>query len=236
MLTEDYSSNEELILNRRTFLLRSGLGTAGLILYPFSSASASPVITALSVFARSVGAAILTQLITEYVKQKVLSTSTVDQVNRTNRMMADNAERFSDLSISHIHQVNNNYFFYPARSIVHNINACAAFFDKSRGAGQELVGLVEGPSLFGIAELSKRILSSKSEKVVRDALLPIAYTQPVNGSLLKPYMSPEIYKTREGRVETHYKSDGKTGEVTVKAIREGGTLLAEGTYELDIRA
>ena len=65
-------------LGRRQFLVASGVGVAGLMLFPFDSVCASPVFSAVAKFAQSIGASEVATTINNYVSQDELEKKTVE--------------------------------------------------------------------------------------------------------------------------------------------------------------
>ncbi|MEW6733188.1 MAG: hypothetical protein AB1489_17810 [Acidobacteriota bacterium] len=235
-------NSEKLLMDRRKFLITSGLGAAGLTLYPFQDVKASPVLIAIGEFALAVGAAVVANVISEYIAKNYINKTTAEEVKRTNEMMAQS--KFSDLTVSKVYTFTNveeNYFFYPARH-ENKFNTCVAYFDRNHALNSQKLALIEGPTLFGIAQLSTKLKKrTVSTEIIKKTLLPREQIQTVNGPLEIGYSKPEIYRTDNGQVVTTYKTDGSgVGTVSVRAIREGGSLLqpkssdvlAEGEYEL----
>jgi hypothetical protein len=223
------------LIDRRKFLVTSGLGIAGLTLSPLSSAYASPVFWAVARFAGAVGAGVIANLITDYIRGQYLSGPTVEEVVRINNRMAQDSGRFSDLSQSTVYCPERAYFFYPARSL-DKFNCCVAFFDGKRGYNSQNTALIEGPTVFGISEAATAVAQRRSTTVSRDVFLPRTSIQNGTGNFEKGYTQPDIYETRAGTVEANYGSNGNgTGTVTVVAKNERGTIF-EGDYTLNYRA
>lgn len=243
MTNQDYAQSNagNSLMHRRIFLITSGTGVAGLALFPFSSAEASPVVAAVARFAFAVGSSVVTSLITDYIRSK-LTPSTAQEVENTNRAMANiQGTRFSDLSRSTVYspRTENNYFFYPAQATEPGqiINACVAFFDRNRNQGSQRVTLIEGPSLFGIAELAHRVAQNRNDTTAKRTFLPRQGSSIANIRLDRSSNDPDLYSTDAGSVESIYRTSGDgTGEVHVKARSLGGTLLADGRFDLTYRA
>lgn len=220
------------VVDRRTFLITSAAGAAGLAAYPFRIAYASPVFAAVARFAAAVGASVLSSLITDY-SRRYLNPSTAREVGWANNTMAQQGG-FSDLSESKVYvpQPEPSYFFYPARN-VDKFNTCVAFFDSSYNQNSRRIALIEGPTLFGISELAHTISQRQTSGVVRNAMLPREAIRVGRGTIDRGYDDDDVYRTDSGTVRSHYVTDGNgKGTVTVTARNESGTLLARGDYDL----
>ncbi len=230
LITNDRSSA---LVNRRKFLITSFAGTTGLMLFPFQSAQASPVFWAVARFAASIAAPVIANLISDYLRQRTLSTSGQQQVSIANNRMAQGGG-FSDLSRSTVYvpRGEQSYFFYPARN-VDLFNTCVAFLDDRRSSGSELIALVEGPTLFGIGELASTLAGRNSPETVRRTLLPRNTVYAGRGTIDRGYDRDDVLSTDSGTVRAHYTTNGHgRGTVTVEAHNERGTLLAGGDYDL----
>jgi predicted small secreted protein len=227
-----------LLLNRRKFLVTSGVGVAGLTLFPFDAAYASPVLMAVTNFALAVGAVAVDINISHYVKRKNIPKDTALEVVKVNSAIGQGAEgTFSDLSQSKVYVPKREwtYFFYPVGS-VDKFNALAVFFDRRRDRDSQFICSLRGPTLFGVSELARKVALKNSRQVTRRTFLPRGRVQEAGGSIDKSYNQPDIYNTDEGTVRAVYKTDGRgKGTVTVEARNGKGTLLAGGDYYLTYR-
>jgi hypothetical protein len=220
-------------VDRRKFLITSGLGVVGAVLMPTDRAYASPVFGAVRDFANSVEASLTANSIASYLSSQGVDSSTADEVQRANNAMAQNGG-FNDLTESSVYVPAREhiYFFYPARNI-DKFNVCVAFLNRGYNPGSRLIALIEGPTLFGIGGLAIKLAQQQPHHVVRRTLLPRETIQRSGGLMNRSYDRPDIYRTDEGTVRAHYTSDGSgKGTVTVEAKNERGTLLAGGEYPL----
>ncbi len=223
------------LLGRRQFLVASGLGVAGLMLFPFDSVFASPVFLAVAKFAQSIGASTAASTINDYVSHEELDKKTLSEIKQVNAAIG--RKGFSDLSQGPVYvpETEGTYFFYPARH-TDQFNAVVHFFDTSRKRGPQLICSLDGPTLFGVAELASSVAQKNSREVAKQTLLPRQKVRIGSGRLDKMYSRPNLYKTDVGTVAISYRTDGKgKGLVGIEAKDNRGTLLAGGDYELSYR-
>lgn len=229
------NTNVPALLGRRQFLVASGFGVAGLMLFPFDSVSASPVFSAVAKFAQSIGASAVATTINDYVGQDELDKKTVSEIKHVNAAIG--RKGFSDLSQGSVYvpATEGTYFFYPARH-TDQFNAIVHFFDTSHKRGPRLICSLDGPTLFGVAELASSVAQKNSKEVAKQTLLPRQKVRIGSGRLDKMYSRPNVYKTDVGTVTVSYRTDGKgKGLVGIEARDKRGTLLAGGDYELAYR-
>src|SRR6185369_4962230 len=219
-------------LGMRQFLVTSGVGVAGLMLFPFDSVYASPVFLAVAKFAQSIGASEVASTINDYVSHDELEKKTLSEIKQVNAAIGRKV--FSDLSQGPVYvpTTEGTYFFYPARH-TDQFNAIVHFFDRGRKRGPQLICSLDGPTLFGVAELASSVAQKNSKEVAKQTLLPRQKVRIGSGRLDKMYSRPNVYKTDVGTVVISYKTDGKgKGLVGIEAKDNRGTLLAGGDYEL----
>ena len=234
---DKYKQTSEVLapLGRRQFLVASGVGVAGLMLFPFDSVHASPVFLAVAKFAQAIGASVAASTINDYVTHQELDKKTLAEVKQVNAAIG--RKGFSDLSQGPVYvpATEGTYFFYPARH-TDQFNAIVHFFDTSHKRGPQLICSLDGPTLFGVAELASSVAQKNSKEVAKQTLLPRQKVRIGGGSLDKMYSRPNVYKTDVATVAITYKTDGKgKGLVGIEAKDNRGTLLAGGDYELAYR-
>lgn len=229
------SGRERSLPNRRTFLIASGLGATGLLLFSPDRAVASPIFGAVEIFARAIDAAPVASDISTYVRRNEIAKHTALEVERLNCTTIQNG--FSDFANSAVYvpKSEKTYFFYPVRHS-DRFNAIGQFFDrKLRPDGQFVISL-SGPALFGIAELATSIARQHPEVTASAALLPRQTVQTGEMSMERSSSRPDIYRTDDGNVRISYVTNGnERGTVTVEARDRRGKLLAGGDYELTYR-
>lgn len=220
------------LVDRRKFLLTSGIGLAGLTLFPYTSIYASPVVGAAAVLADSTGSSLIANQIAIFKRRNSISSSAKNEVERANTEMSQNGfNQFSE-SVVYSPQRESTYFFYPV-VFRDGFNACVAFFDDGYSQGSERIGLFEGPTLFGIAELAAKLAAQQTIDLVRRVMLPRETIQAGRGSMEHSYSQKDVYRTKEGHVYVDYNTAGNgNGIVEVTALDEGGSLLAQGKYQL----
>lgn len=226
----------EMVIDRRGFLVASGLAAIGLT-YPEPAPAASQcecvIYKAVTKLAQAINSRSVSQRITDYVRRSEVSRATETEVDRTNRKMArDPIGRFTDLSMSTVYVPEAHYFFYPVRS-EDRVNTCAAFFDTTRNQGSQGISLIEGPTLFGIGEAAERLAQERSALYAKRVFLPRDRISNGTGAWRISYSQPDIYRTDAGTVYASYRTNGESnGIVTVKAKDLKGELLASGDYSL----
>lgn len=234
---EEYSSvsfreRSGSLITRRDFIKTSALGTAGIILVSGQPVYASPIFGAVGKFAAAIGASVIADLISEYLRKHYVSAAFNEEIGRTNRRMVQLG--FNEFDDSTVYAPEGSYIMYPVRRGQDGFNTCAAFLDSSRNQGSQRIALIEGPTLLGIGELAARVRSDRvPTQTIRRALLPRSTIESQGVSMQRSYSGPDIYRTDEGNVRAHYTTDGRgRGTVKVEARNERGTLLAGGDYEL----
>lgn len=222
-------------LGRRDFLAVSGLGIASLLFLP-GRAQASPVFSAAKRLASAVQAVQLTDNIGAFIRRNEIPKQTALEVERVN--CTARGESFSDFSQSvvFVPKAERTYFFYLLGN-KDGFNAAVSFFDRKRKPDTQYVGVLGGPTLFGVAELAASIARNNSPFVVRNSILPREVIHTSGISLGQSYSRPDEYRTDAGTVRADYRTDGRgRGVVTVEARSDRGTLLAGGDYDLEYRS
>ncbi len=224
-------------LNRRAFLVSTGLCVAGRALFPPGTAQASPVLDAVGKFANAVGAIVVDKNINHYVTRKFIPKQTALEVVKVNSMAGQSpAGRFADLLQAKVYvpKMENTYFFYPVKN-VNGFDVLTLFFDRRRKREQFICSL-GGPTLFGVSALSATVSRKQSRAVIRRTFLPREGLKASSGVMNRSYDRPDIYRTEAGALVATYRTDGAgRGTVTVEAKDKKGTLLAGGDYELIYR-
>lgn len=222
--------------DRRRFLIASGMGGAGLMLFPFRATKAQGRFLLVEVvisLANAFGSRVLATNIVEYVRRSYIPVVTENEVYAANTEMAqDQIGRFTDLSRSTVYSPEGNYFFYPAIS-QDRFNTCVAFFDRGRAERRQRIALIEGPTLYGISMAAQDISRRLSPEVARQVFLPRNVARRGTGAWNISYSSPDIYQTDAGAVAANYVTDGNgRGHVAVEARNERGLLIGGGNYPL----
>lgn len=222
--------------DRRRFLIASGLGSAGLMLFPFRTAGAQGrflLVEAVLTIANAMGSSVLATNIIEYVRRSYIPVPTEHEVYAANNEMAqDQIGRFTDLSRSSVYSPESSYFFYAAVS-QDRFNTCVAFFDRSRAERRQRIALIEGPTLYAIGRATQDVARRYSSAQARRIFLPRNVLSRGTGAWNLSYATPDIYQTDAGTVAANYATDGNgKGYVAVRARNERGALLASGDYPL----
>jgi len=221
-------------LNRRQFLILSGVGGAGLLAFKGVDAQGRLLLVDVVVsFANALGCRVLASNIIGYVRQVSIPVATENEVYAANTEMAqDRVGRFTDLSRSTVYSPEGSYFFYPVVS-QDGFNTCVAFFDRRRVGREQRIALIEGPTLYGIGRAAQDLARSQSTYAAISAFLPRRITRRGLGAWNASYSSPDIYQTDAGVVAANYATDGNgRGRVIVEARNERGTLIGGGDYSL----
>ncbi len=235
-MTEHDMQSRATELNRRNFLILSGVGGAGLLALPFKEVEAQGrfyLVDVVVSFANALGCSVLARNIIGYVRQVSIPVATENEVYAANTEMAqDQVGRFTDLSRSTVYSPEGSYFFYPAVS-QDGFNTCVAFFDRRRVGRDQRIALIEGPTLYGIGRAAQDLAQNQSTYAARAAFLPRRLTRRGLGAWNVSYSSPDIYQTDAGVVAANYYTDGKgKGRVVVQARNERGSLIGGGDYPL----
>ena len=223
-------------LNRRQFLILSGVGGAGLLALSSKEADAQGrfyLVDVVVSFANAMGCSVLARHIIGYVRQVTIPVSTENEVYAANTEMAqDQVGRFTDLSRSTVYSPEGSYFFYPVVS-QDGFNTCVAFFDRRRVGREQRIALIEGPTLYGIGRAAQDLAQRQSTDAARSAFLPRRLARRGFGAWNVSYSSPDIYQTDAGVVGANYYTDGNgRGRVVVEARNERGALIGGGDYSL----
>lgn len=226
-------------LDRRKFLILSGVGGAGLLALPFKEAEAQARFYLVDVvvnLANALGCTVLARNIIGYVRQVTIPVATENEVYAANTEMAqDQVGRFTDLSRSTVYSPEGSYFFYPVVS-QDGFNTCVAFFDRRRVGREQRIALIEGPTLYGIGRAAEDLARGQSTYAARSTFLPRRLTRRGLGAWNVSYSSPDIYQTDAGVVGATYFTEGNgKGRVVVEARNERGTLIGGGDYSLTYR-
>ncbi|MEW6733189.1 MAG: hypothetical protein AB1489_17815 [Acidobacteriota bacterium] len=240
MTESDYVADYSKILrlSRRSFLISLGSAAAGIVLLPSAPALASPVFSAVGKMAVAWGAAIGCEPLDKFIVKSGISKQTAREVKQANHELAkDSLTNVKELAGARVYFIATEptYFFYLVKS-TDKLNAFVVFFDAKRTAGAQKVAIVQGPTLFGIAELATRIALQKSPEVARETLLPREAFREAIGTLQIGYNQPDVYRSDAGTVRAKYETNGNgKGRVLVEVQDTRGVVLAEAEYELSYR-
>jgi hypothetical protein len=234
---DPFDNPQDLAGGRRRFLIGTGTGIAGLILYPLSSVVASPVFAAVAKLAGAVGAPVVESKIADFIKENannVLKPTAVE-VKAINQEIAKVAAGgFSDFSKSTVYKLQDqtSYFFYPAKT-GDGSNTALVCFDTTRAAGSQMVAIISGPTLFGVSELAAAEAARRRPRdEIRRILLPNRKASRAPNPLNTSYLVPDVYSTIDMQVQVLYKIENGKRLVTVKVLDSLEELLLEGAYEI----
>jgi hypothetical protein len=207
-------------IGRRRFIQLSASGVVGLALWPSRRAEANgPLVALLSEFTLAVGATVIANSITEFLRSVRSNAASANQIRKTNAQLA--YQGFTDQSYSTVccSLGREQRIYYPiVNSKCSCLNFTAPFIDMAQGGVP--VTMIQGPHLAGLRFAADMLLRNKSQTEVSRYLMPDTGIRLSLGTPQAGYDGPLIYNSLGAKVEVAYTPQGaKLGVIEVKAIR-----------------
>lgn len=207
-------------LDRRHFIQITALGTLGLALLPNRRAEAvGPLLTLLGRFTFAVGASVLADTISDYIKQLRNGSDYGQRIQNVNAQLASQGFRDQRYSTVYSSYTSERRVYYPVvNSSCSCLNFTAPFFRVDCGCIP--VTMVQGPHLAGLAFASEILQRKYSKSYAKEILIPQTGLRTSSGTPQRGYDGPVMYHAPEAKVRVDYHpSTSDSGTVVVKAHR-----------------